>query len=147
METNKDLIRLQGTAIDVPGVVASVGDDEAGGVVIFLGTTRSDEKDGARLAALEYEAYAEMAVEQMRGIAKKAGERWPVRKVAIVHRTGRVGVGEPSVAIAVSAPHRDQAFEACRFLIDSLKREVAVWKKEIWTDGSADWVEGGEKRD
>jgi molybdopterin synthase catalytic subunit len=147
MELEQDLIRLQGTAIDVPTVVASVGDDQAGGVAIFLGTTRSDEKDGAKLAALDYEAYSEMALAQMREIAARARQRWAVRKLAIVHRTGRVEIGEPSVAIAVSAPHRDQAFEACRFLIDSLKREVAVWKKEIWTDGSASWVGGREKRD
>jgi|SRR5580658_3750216 molybdopterin synthase catalytic subunit len=147
MEALADLIELRSTALDVAGILNWVGDEEAGGVAVFLGTTRSEKKGDVSLTALDYEAYPEMALAQMRQLAAVARERWPVRKVAIVHRTGRVGVGEPSVVIAVSAPHRGQAFEACRFLIDALKKDVAVWKKEVWEDGSATWSGGHERRD
>jgi len=118
-----------------------VTDPCAGGIDVFLGTTRSEESaDGRDLIALDYEAYGEMALKQMRDLASRARERWPVSKLAILHRTGRVAVAEPSVIIAVSTPHRADAFAACKFLIDSLKAEVAIWKKEIWTDGSGTWV-------
>jgi molybdopterin synthase catalytic subunit len=83
-----------------------------------------------------------MALKQMCDLAAAARQRWPVVKLALLHRTGRVEIGKPSVVIAVSCPHRVQAFEACRFIIDALKKEVAIWKKEIWADGSGTWVEG-----
>jgi molybdopterin synthase catalytic subunit len=142
MDQSADLIELRAKALDIPAILAWVGDPDAGGVALFLGTTRHDKKGTAALAALDYEAYPEMALSQMRQIAAKARDQWPARKIAIVHRTGRVKVGEPSVAIAVSAPHRGQAFEVCRFVIDSIKADVAIWKKEVWSDGSATWVEG-----
>jgi molybdopterin synthase catalytic subunit len=142
MNGGDDLIRLQAEPIDVGAVVNWVADGDAGGITAFVGATRREMGDGGKaLAALDYEAYEEMAVGQMRKLAARARQQWPIRKLAIVHRKGRVEVAAPSVVIAVSTPHRDQAFAACRFLIDALKAELAVWKKEIWTDGSASWMD------
>jgi molybdopterin synthase catalytic subunit len=136
-----DLIQLSADPLDVAGAIAFVTDGRAGAVDVFLGTTRHDTSPtGKPLIALDYEAYAEMAVGQMAELAKRARERWPVLKLAILHRTGNVAVGEPSVLIAISTPHRADAFAACRFLIDTLKAEVTVWKKEVWADGPATWV-------
>jgi molybdopterin synthase catalytic subunit len=129
--------------------VAFVTHPAAGGIDVFLGTTRAEKSgDNGELIALDYEAYEEMALPQMRDLAKRAREKWPIVKLAILHRVGRVAVGEPSVIIAVSTPHRADAFTACKYLIDSLKAEVAIWKKEIWSDGSGSWVHppAGESR-
>src|SRR5206468_11274112 len=115
----------------------------AGGIDVCLGTTRAETQQGRALLALDYDAYGEMALGQMRELARGARERWPVRRLAILHRTGRVAVGEPSVVIAVSTPHRAQSFEACRWIIDTLKADVAIWKKEVWADGTATWVHPG----
>jgi molybdopterin synthase catalytic subunit len=82
-----------------------------------------------------------MAMAQLADLAKRARERWPILKLVILHRTGRVACAEPSVVIAVSTPHRAESFEASRWLIDTLKQEVAVWKKEIWSDGTGTWVD------
>jgi molybdopterin synthase catalytic subunit len=121
--------------------VKLVFDDEAGGVDLFLGTTRAEtHPDGRTLVALDYEAYVEMAIKQMHDLAARARQRWPIRRLVLLHRVGRVDVGEASVLIAVSCPHRAEAFESCRFLIDTLKAEVAIWKKEVWADGSGTWV-------
>ncbi len=114
---------------------------DAGGICIFSGNTRAETSaDGRELVALDYEAYGEMALRQLNELAGRTRERWPVLKLAILHRIGRVAVGEPSVVIAVSAGHRAEAFEACRFVIDKLKRDVAIWKKEVWQSGDATWV-------
>ena len=115
----------------------------AGGISVFIGVTRNEKNaSGDFLEALDYSAYREMALEQMRDLARRAGERWPISHIAILHRVGRVDVGDPSVVIAVATPHRAEAFEACRWLIDTLKKEVAIWKQEVWTDGTTRWVEG-----
>lgn len=136
-----DWISLTADPLDAARCVEFVTDPRAGGIAVFLGTTRAERRaDGTDLLALDYDAYAEMAVRQLHDLAARARARWPVLKLALLHRTGRVGVGEPSVAIAVSTPHRAEAFEACRWLIDTLKAEVAVWKKEVWSDGSGTWV-------
>jgi molybdopterin synthase catalytic subunit len=117
-------------------------DATAGGIAIFLGCTRAEtHADGRRLVALDYEAYQEMAVKQMHDLAAAARSKWPVIKLTMLHRVGRVGLGEPSVLIAVSTPHRGEAFEACRWLIDTLKKDVAIWKKEVWDDGAMSWVD------
>jgi molybdopterin synthase catalytic subunit len=138
MSVEQDLIQIQSVAIDLATLVRFAGDGGAGGIVTFLGTTREDKNpSGQALVALDYEAYEAMAISQMRQIAADAREHWPICKLAMVHRTGRVEVGEPSVAIVVATPHRHQAFEACRFLIDQLKFNVTIWKKEIWADGGA----------
>lgn len=115
---------------------------EAGGTCVFIGTTR-DERNaaGQALVALDYEAYVEMASGQLAELAAEARRRWPdLRRVALLHRIGRVALAEPSVIVAVATPHRAEAFDACRWLIDTLKASVAIWKKEIWADGAATWV-------
>jgi molybdopterin synthase catalytic subunit len=114
----------------------------AGGIAVFLGTTRAEgNPQRQNLVALEYEAYPEMAAQQLRDLARQARLRWPIIRLALLHRTGRVGLAEPSVVIAISTPHRAEAFDACEWLIDALKKDVAIWKKEIWTDGTGTWVE------
>ena len=95
------------------------------------------------LTSLDYEAYPEMASRQLEDLAARARARWPILRLALLHRTGRVALGEPSVLIAVSTPHRSEAFDACRWLIDTLKAEAAIWKKEVWEDGKGTWVNGG----
>jgi molybdopterin synthase catalytic subunit len=136
-----DWIELHDAALDVARAVEFVSAPEAGGVAVFLGTTRAEtHADGRELVALDYEAYWRMAVMQMQDLAMRARDRWPVVRLAILHRTGRVELGKPSVVIAVATPHRGEAFEACRWLIDTLKAEVPVWKKEVWADGSGTWV-------
>ncbi len=136
-----DLIAIVAEPLDVASAVASVAAPTAGGIDVFLGTTRAEISSGGReLVALDYEAYDQMAGEQLHALARTARQQWPIIKLAILHRTGRVGIAEPSVIIAVSTPHRAQAFEACRWLIDALKHEVAIWKKEVWADGLSTWV-------
>lgn len=140
----EDWISLFDTPLTVARMIEHVKDTRAGGIDVFLGTTREEKSsEGRELIALDYEAYEQMALEQMRALAKRAREKWPIIKLALLHRTGRVALGEPSVVIAVSTPHRAQAFEACRFLIDELKRDIAIWKKEVWADGSSSWVHPG----
>jgi molybdopterin synthase catalytic subunit len=145
---NSDFIEIRETTLSAADAIAFVAAPAAGGIDVFLGTTRAEKSsDGRELVALDYEAYSEMALQQMRDLAKRAREKWLIAKLAILHRVGRVVVGEPSVIIAVSTPHRADAFAACKFLIDSLKAEVAIWKKEIWADGSGSWVHpAGESR-
>ena len=136
-----DWIELSGDAIEAGPVVAFVSTPAAGGIDVFLGTTRAERHaDGRQLAALDYEAYAPMALKRMRELAAEARQRWPVVRLAMLHRTGRVGLAEPSVIIAVSTPHRADAFAACRWLIDALKADVPIWKKEVWDDGAGTWV-------
>ena len=128
-------------ALDIGAITDFVSDGGAGGIAVFLGTTRAERSsDGRDLIALDYEAYEEMALKQMRELAQTARQRWPVVKLAILHRVGRVEIARPSVVIAISTPHRGDAFDCCRFLIDELKKSVAIWKKEVWSDGSASWV-------
>jgi len=124
--------------IDVAAVTAAVGQPRAGAVVTFVGTTR-DHNDGRHVLRLEYEAYPEMAIAEMRKIGDEAQQRWPLEEIAIVHRIGVVPIGEASVAIAVSAAHRVAAFEACHFAIDRLKAVVPIWKKEHF-DGGEIWI-------
>ena len=126
--------------LDTTKAIAFVSDPRAGGIAVFLGTSRAERNnDGRELVALDYEAYGDMAEAQMRELAATARQRWPIVKLALLHRTGRVELAEPSVIVAVSSPHRGEAFEACRWLIDTLKEKVAIWKKEVWTDGSGTW--------
>ena len=113
---------------------------KAGAVSVFLGVVRNNNL-GRDVAYLEYDAYPEMASKVMRRIAEEIRERWEVCEIAMQHRTGRLEIGETSVAVAVSAPHRAQSIEACQYGIDRLKAIVPVWKKEVWTDGEH-WIEG-----
>ncbi len=119
-------------------LLARVQHPHAGAVVLFLGTVR-DNPEGPRVLHLDYEAYEPLAVAEMERIAREVAERWPVVAVAMEHRVGRLEVGEVSVAVAVSAPHRGEAFEAGRYAIDTLKVRVPIWKKEVW-EGGARWV-------
>lgn len=122
--------------IDVAAVTAAVADPATGAVLVFLGVGR-DNFGGQTVVELQYEAYPEMAVPVMREIADEIAARWPGSRVAIVHRTGRVAIGEASVVIAVATPHRGECYEASRYAIEALKARVPVWKKEIYVDGSA----------
>ncbi len=131
-------VDLVHSPIDVEGLLRRVRHPNAGAVVLFLGTVR-DNAEGPRVQYLDYEAYETLARAEMERIAKEAERRWPVLGVALEHRVGRLEVGEVSVAVAVCAPHRREAFEAGRFLIDALKARVPIWKKEVWESGSR-WV-------
>jgi len=111
---------------------------------MFLGTTRNHSK-GKKVVRLEYEAYSPMALRMMSEIESEIRKRWNIQKISIVHRIGAVPVMEASVAIAVSAAHRKEAFEACRYAIDELKKRVPIWKKEIFEDGEV-WVENVESK-
>ncbi|HEX3550873.1 MAG TPA: molybdenum cofactor biosynthesis protein MoaE [Candidatus Elarobacter sp.] len=134
-------IGLSADPLDARALVDAVRSDAHGGVVTFLGTTRETSPDDPRpVVALEYEAYDAMAVPEMEAIAREARERFGPLAIAMVHRTGRVELGEPSVAVVVAAPHRGAAFDACRYAIDALKARVPVWKREIYRDGDAAWV-------
>ena len=136
-----DWIEILAAELPAARCVEFVSDGRAGGIDIFLGTTRAEKSSsGQDLLSLDYEAYEEMALQQLRDLAKRAREKWPIVKLVILHRIGRVEVGKPSVAIAVSTPHRAQAFEACKYLIDQLKADIAIWKKEVWSDGSSSWI-------
>lgn len=119
-------------------LIAAVRVASAGAVVTFAGTVR-DSTGGLAVTALEYEAYEPMAVRCLRRIADEVRARWPEASIAIRHRTGRLEIGEISVVIAVSSPHRRDAFDACRYAIERLKEDVPIWKKEIRRDGSV-WV-------
>jgi molybdopterin synthase catalytic subunit len=125
-------------AIDPTRVAAAVADPATGAMVTFIGTTR-DHHDGRRVTQLEYEAYPEMALAEMRKIGAEAARRWPISAIAITHRIGIVPIGEASVVIAVSSAHRVAAFEACHFAIDRLKEVVPIWKKEHF-DGGELWI-------
>ena len=136
------MVRLTPDPIDHAALTEAVRRPDCGAVVTFLGTVR-DLTDGKVTVALDYEAYAGMAEKKMAEIERDTRERWPVGEMLMVHRTGHLEVGEVSVAVAVSCPHRAQAFEACRFAIDRLKELVPIWMKENWADGSTEWVHPG----
>lgn len=132
------MIQLTSLPIDIEAVIDCVKAPETGAVDVFIGTTR-DQTAGRKVTALEYETYEPMALKVMERVAGEAGGRWSLGRIAIVHRIGRLNVGEASVIIAVSSAHRAEAFEACRFLIDKLKQEVPIWKREFFADGSVEW--------
>jgi molybdopterin synthase catalytic subunit len=133
------MIQLTREPIDSSELLAQASRPEAGAVVLFLGTTR-ELTDGRQTLTLDYEAYDEMAEKQLIGLEAEARRRWPLVECLIVHRLGRVPLGEASVAIVVSTPHRADAFAAGEWLIDSLKRDVPIWKQEHWADGTREWV-------
>jgi len=126
--------------IDIGKIVASAKRPEDGAVVVFDGIAR-DRSRGRRTLYLDYEAYEGMAVRQMRELGARARERFAIRHVTIVHRLGRLEIGETSVLIVVASAHRAAAFEACRWLIDTLKQTVPIWKKETFADGAV-WAPG-----
>jgi molybdopterin synthase catalytic subunit len=132
------MVRLTREPID-PGLLA-VPTPRDGAVCVFLGVVR-DHNDGRAVRYLEYEGYEEMARPLMEEIAAEARRRFAVTEVRLVHRLGRLEIGETSVAVAVAAPHRGAAFDACRYAIDTLKKTVPIWKKEFYADGAV-WLEG-----
>ncbi|GAA4083856.1 molybdenum cofactor biosynthesis protein MoaE [Mucilaginibacter panaciglaebae] len=131
-------IQISAKALDVQQCIDRVMSPDCGGVDVFIGTVRKATK-GKAVLRLEFEAYEKMAVSELNKIAQKALAKWPVQKLLIYHRTGVLQIGEIPVIIAVSAAHRDAAFEACRYIIDTLKQTVPIWKKEIFEDGEV-WV-------
>jgi molybdopterin synthase catalytic subunit len=133
------MVRLQSGPIDLSALVSEARGDGDGAVSVFLGTVRN-ANDGRRVLFLEYEAYGGMAEREMERIAAEAVARFGVTTVAIVHRVGRLEIGEASVAIAVSSPHRAAAITACTYVIDTFKKTVPIWKREHF-DGGAVWIE------
>lgn len=136
------MIALIDETIDTTRVLSQVHSPLAGATVLFLGTTRA-ETAGRQTVALDYEAYRDMAMTTMSELEMRARQQWTLIDVAIVHRLGHVPVGETSVAIAVSSPHRQAAFAAGQWLIDTLKSTVPIWKREQWSDGTEEWVHPG----
>ena len=136
------IIELTQSPIDYQALTERVRSPQAGAVLLFLGTVR-EFTSGRQTLRLGYEAYPQMALKKMKELAEEACRRWPVVEVAIVHRLGLLDLGEISVAIALSTPHRAQGFEAGRWLIDTLKDLVPVWKQENWSDGTQEWVHPG----
>jgi molybdopterin synthase catalytic subunit len=132
------MFQIVTSPIDVNSVTAAASMPAAGAIVTFVGTTR-DHNDGRQVTQLEYEAYPEMAIAEMRKIGDEVRERWEISEIAIVHRIGVVPIGEASVVIAVSSAHRIAAFEACHFTIDRLKEVVPIWKKEHFEGGEV-WI-------
>ena len=137
------MIDIVESSIDRRKVVDSVANPGSGAIVTFGGTVR-DNARGKPVTHLYYEAYPEMALKELHRIRDRAMQRWPLNKVSIVHRIGRMEITESSVFIAISSAHRGDAFEACRFAIDTLKTTVPIWKKEHYEDGEV-WIEGHEQ--
>ena len=135
------LVRVTADPLSVDEALAAVADPGAGGTCVFMGTVR-DHSEAGDVTGLRYEAWEELAVRRLQELADELADRWPLKKVAILHRTGDLSVGEASVVIACSAPHRADAFEACRHGIERLKEDVPIWKKEELTSGEAHWVMG-----
>ena len=131
-------IQILSTPLNVQSAVDWIMSPESGGIDVFIGTVRNATK-GRPVVRLEFEAYEPMALAEMEKITKQAFDKWPVQKVLVHHRTGILEVGEIPVIIAVSAAHRAAAFEACRYIIDTLKQTVPIWKKETFEDGEV-WV-------
>lgn len=131
-------VKISATPLEVPACIARVAGPASGGIDVFIGTVR-DSTRGRVVLRLEFEAYEAMALREMRKIGEQAAARWPLQALAIHHRTGVLDIGEAAVVIAVSAAHRDAAFDACRFAIDTLKQTVPIWKKEVFADGEI-WV-------
>jgi molybdopterin synthase catalytic subunit len=134
-------VRVHVTSDELPydELMAFVADDRAGATVLFSGTVRDHSPGRAGVSRLEYEAYDEVVVDKMREVVKEAQDRWPILRVAAVHRTGELTVGESAVVVAVSTAHRSDAFPAARYIIDELKSRAPIWKKEHWS-GGAEWV-------
>ena len=133
--------RITKRPIDPDRVLRSVADGSAGGTVLFIGTVRN-RSDGKPVVGLQYDVYRKMAEKRMKEIEARVRKRWPLKKVAMVHRYGDLKVGEVSVAVAVSSEHRGDAFEACRYAIDTIKSSLPLWKKEKLAGGRELWVKG-----
>ncbi len=135
------MVSVSDKPIDVASIIAALAQPEAGGVDVFLGTVRNHSA-GRRVRRLEYSAYVPMAEKTMAAIEEEIRTRWQVHRVIMVHRIGLLGIGDTAVITAVSASHREAAFEACRYAIDRIKEVVPIWKKEYFEDGEA-WADAG----
>lgn len=135
------LVEITAEPLDPAEALAFVGDPGAGGTCLFVGTVR-DRSDAGAVTGLRYEAWEDLALRRLRELGAELLDRWPLRTVALLHRTGDLAIGEVSVVVACSAPHRVEAFEACRYAIDRLKGDVPIWKKEFLASGEACWVMG-----
>ncbi|MDX5421052.1 MAG: molybdenum cofactor biosynthesis protein MoaE [Hymenobacteraceae bacterium] len=131
-------LKITKTPLAIPACIDWVMSPHCGGIDVFIGTVRNATK-GRQVLRLEFEAYEQMALKEMRKIAEQALAKWPVEKILVHHRTGVLQVGEVPVIIAVAAAHRAAAFDACRYIIDTLKQTVPIWKKEFFEDGEV-WV-------
>jgi molybdopterin synthase catalytic subunit len=136
------MVALTNDPIDILAVLNRVQSPLAGAVVLFLGTTR-EVTGQRRTESLDYECYPEMAARKLNELEVEARRRWKLIECALVHRLGHLEIGDPSVAVAVSSAHRQAAFEAGQWLIDTLKQTVPIWKKENWADGTTEWVHPG----
>ena len=136
------MFKIVESEMSVQDVINAVDIPEAGAVVTFEGVVRNNSK-GRIVRCLEFEAYPPMAEKKMKDIADEIYSKWGLDKVAMMHRIGRLEIGEVIVAIAVASPHRKEAFEACQYAIDRLKEVVPIWKREIWQDGTEEWVKPG----
>lgn len=136
------MIQLTDAPLDPAQALAAVASNEAGAIVLFLGVTREFTR-GRQTTHLHYECYAAMAEKKLAGLEAEARRRWPLTGCHIVHRLGRLELGEASIAIAVSSPHRADAFAAGQWLIDTIKEVVPIWKEEHWADGTSEWVHPG----
>lgn len=142
-----DHVAVSAAAIEPAHLLDVVADPSCGAVVLFLGTVRDHSPGGiSGVTHLEYEAYAGVVEDKVAEIVAEAREQWPIVRAAAVHRTGELGVGEVSVGVAVSSPHRTDAFAAGRYLIDELKARAPIWKKEHWP-GGAEWVREDERNE
>jgi MoaE-MoaD fusion protein len=132
-------------SLSLQEALESVAAPDAGGTVVFLGSVRDHSEEMDRVEQLEYSAYQEMAEKVLREVAEEAARRWPLTGVAVFHAVGDLSIGDPTVVVACSSAHRGEAFEACRFVIDEVKRQAPIWKKEVGPGGER-WVglEGGE---
>jgi molybdopterin synthase catalytic subunit len=143
-KSNLDMVELVDGPIPIEKLLAESTNDECGATVLFLGSTRrwtgNAETGRTETAYLEYEGYREMALAKLAELEQIACKRWPIRTIALVHRLGRVEVKEPSVAVIVSTPHRSEAFEAGKWLIDELKKQVPIWKKEWFAAQPPKWI-------
>lgn len=138
--TDQTVCRITTDPIDAQELIDAVQTAADGAVCVFYGVVREDSRN-KKVRFLEYDAYPEMAEKKMREILEEVRVRWPEQRAGIIHRIGKLGIGEASVVIAVGSPHRGESFEACRYVIDRVKQEVPIWKKEVFTDGE-EWVEG-----
>jgi molybdopterin synthase catalytic subunit len=134
------LIRITADPLEPQPFIEHVRRDESGAVALFLGVVRNNNL-GRRVLHLKYDAYTEMAEKKLRQVAEEVTVRWPITDIAIAHRTGRVEIGETSLLVVVSSPHRHEAFEACQQAVNRIKEVVPIWKKEVW-EGGESWLEG-----
>jgi molybdopterin synthase catalytic subunit len=133
--------RITSKEIDIPSILKSIDDNSVGAKVLFIGTVRNFSDNG-NVAGMTYEAYVGMAEDKIKNIEIDAKKTWGVKKISIIHRIGDLTIGDNSVAIAISSPHSKDAFAACQFVLDKIKREVPIWKKEKILGGGTKWVEG-----